>query len=85
MAKYVKKPIPVEAVRYWQDRHYPEVHECKCRENLEAACPLCGKKYVVTSYGPVPINNGDWIITGPDGETYPCPHKVFSTTYELAE
>lgn len=30
----------------------------------------------------VPVGVGDWIIRGPDGEFYPCPHGVFEESYE---
>ena len=28
---------------------------------------------------------GDWLITGIDGEMYPCDADIFSRTYELVE
>lgn len=30
-------------------------------------------------------NIGDWIITGVNGEQYPCKPDIFAKTYELAE
>lgn len=28
------------------------------------------------------VNVGDWLITNPDGERYPCNNKTFEETYE---
>lgn len=32
--------------------------------------------------GDVPVNPGDWIITGVQGERYPCKPDIFAATYE---
>lgn len=32
--------------------------------------------------GDVPVNVGDWIITGVQGERYPCRADIFAATYE---
>lgn len=31
---------------------------------------------------PLPVNVGDWIIKGIQGEFYPCPADVFAATYD---
>jgi hypothetical protein len=31
------------------------------------------------------VSPGDWIITGVQGEHYPCKPDIFAATYELAE
>ncbi len=33
----------------------------------------------------VQVHPGDWIITGVEGEKYPCSPTVFEQTYEVAE
>lgn len=38
-----------------------------------------------TKWGPQEYTVGDWIITNPDGERYPCPTDTFLETYEVAE
>lgn len=38
--------------------------------------------YVKTKHGTVKAEPGDWIITGLDGEQYPCKDKVFRKLYE---
>lgn len=36
-----------------------------------------------TLEGVMYANAGDWIITGIQGETYPCKPEIFEATYEL--
>lgn len=31
------------------------------------------------------VSHGDWIITGVNGEHYPCKSEIFDKTYELVE
>lgn len=40
------------------------------------------KPYLNTKQGKQYINPGDYIITNPDGERYPCPKDTFEATYE---
>ena len=35
-----------------------------------------------TLEGTMHANEGDWIITGIDGERYPCKPDIFEATYE---
>lgn len=39
---------------------------------------------LATAWGPQVAEAGDWIITNPDGERYPCPRQTFLTTYVTA-
>ncbi len=61
MAKYVKRPIVVEAVRLTQQI---TIH---------------------TLEGDMVGNPGDWLITGVNGEQYPCKDEIFQKTYEPYE
>ncbi len=38
-----------------------------------------------TLEGDMTAEQGDWIITGVNGERYPCKPDIFAKTYELAE
>lgn len=38
--------------------------------------------YIDTLEGRMHANAGDWIITGPYGEKYPCKKEIFEETYE---
>lgn len=37
---------------------------------------------ITTLEGVMSANAGDWIITGINGETYPCKPDIFDKTYE---
>jgi hypothetical protein len=38
---------------------------------------------IETLEGNMKANPGDWIITGVNGERYPCKPDIFEKTYEL--
>lgn len=40
---------------------------------------------VLTRQGWARVDAGDWIITLPDGESYPCKPDLFTTKYEPAD
>jgi len=40
---------------------------------------------IVTLEGTMTGNPGDWLITGVNGEQYPCKHEIFIKTYEPEE
>jgi hypothetical protein len=41
------------------------------------------KKIVISTLeGDMVASSGDWIITGVNGEQYPCKHDIFEKTYE---
>lgn len=78
--KYVKKPIPVEALRWEGDE-----------EEMEK---FLGSKLIHTWQGGIVINTlegrmicpfGSYVIRGPFGEYYPCRKEVFEETYQLVE
>ena len=64
--KYVKKPVVVEAVQWFAEGDHPAVIS-GCIQTLE---------------GQMRVSPGDWIITGVNGEHYPCKPDVFEKTYE---
>ena len=61
MAKYVKKPVVVEA--YQTDKEL----------------------IIHTLEGDMKASIGDYIITGVNGEQYPCKPDIFEKTYERAD
>lgn len=82
--KYVKKPIPVEAVQ-WNGEANPLVQRCNCGSN--GACSMCGKDFVQTLHGPVALERGDWVL-GPGStpeDFWPVRKHVFDQTYVPAE
>lgn len=40
---------------------------------------------IKTLEGDMYADPGDWIITGVNGETYPCKPDIFEKTYEAVE
>lgn len=82
MAKYRKKPVVIEAFRYWVDAR-PDwfcdkvttneiiTHETHCEIN--------------TLEGVMRGEVGDFIIQGVKGEIYPCKPNIFAATYEAVD
>lgn len=86
MAKYRKKPVEVEATRWFQHGDHPSVTSYKV-EFWEIRCDHCSKRYldhgwVETLEGGHIVCPGDWIITGVKGEHYPVKDEIFRITYE---
>lgn len=122
MAKYRKKPIVIEATRWFKNGDHPldyskshdgllngKLHtftpEERKREGWEGdivryfrrpdvdghlSCKHCGEimhthGWIDTLEGGHIVCPGDWIITGVQGENYPCKPDIFNATYEAAE
>ena len=56
----------------------------------ERHCEKCGQimhvhGWIDTLEGGYIVCPGDWIITGVNGENYPCKPDIFEATYEVAE
>ncbi len=88
MAKYVKKPIPVEAIKNvngifseepdWLWAAFAEgvVGEWEGRD---------GTFGVITLEGVMTCPPGCYLVRGVRGELYPCQGDIFEETYELVE
>ncbi|MDQ7095638.1 hypothetical protein REC12_18775 [Desulfosporosinus sp. PR] len=89
MAKYIKRPIPVEAIEYTlglEDGF--DDFEVATKSGLDIQnylCPIDSGKvpFVKTLEGKHYISKGDYIITGVEGERYPCKKSIFLKTYAL--
>ena len=87
MAKFRKKPVVVEATQWFPNGTYrflPLVAPSDKR------CQHCGQEMCVhglidTKEGGHIVCPGDWIITGVQGEMYPCKPDIFAANYEEAE
>ena len=79
MAKYVKKPLVVEAVQWWPGKHVPGVVEDRYINGDQEFPAKCK-----TLEGWLGVSAGDFIITGIQGERYPCRPDVFLQTYDPA-
>ena len=74
--KYRKKPVEIEAMQFFEyclDGWPVGVYK-------DSSSPT---GYLVdTLEGSHQVSEGDWIITGVKGETYPCKPDIFNPTYE---
>lgn len=82
MAKYRKKPVVIEAVR-WMTDNYAEIEMFMGGEILSEKDG--GTLLIPTLEGDMIANPFDWIIKGVKGEFYPCKPDIFEATYEAAE
>lgn len=82
--KFRKKPVVIEAERYWDSLAIPPkgVLNFCVKEPLAAGqCSAQGMAHIHTLEGPLHVSDGDWIITGVKGERYPCKPDIFDATY----
>jgi hypothetical protein len=80
-AKFRKKPVVIEAMRFTEDSG-PEVWEwADSKPMYDPAGQVCGLR-IYTLEGDMKADFGDWIIKGVKGEFYPCKPDIFEATYE---
>ena len=84
-----KKPIVIEAVQWFKLGDHPSVFAYTTNSDL-GRCGQCRQKveahgWVDTLEGGHIVCPSDWIITGVQGEVYPCKNDIFEQTYEKAE
>lgn len=85
--KYRKKPIEVEAMRFFSDSKL-ETYQWALTINENIELEFIGSKSVViipTLKGEMICKDGDYIIKGVQGELYPCKPDIFEQTYEKVE
>ena len=91
IAKYIKKPVVIEAFKFngLEDylkivKHYKEtnVTTLSAEEVFEYRAPIM---IIQTLEGAHAANAGDYIIKGIKGEYYPCKPDIFEMTYEKVE
>ncbi|MVX58237.1 hypothetical protein E5983_00930 [Streptococcus danieliae] len=84
MAKFVKRPVVIEAARFYDS---PESLEELSKLGLDPVnvdysdsdAPLLK---VRTLEGIMEASEGDYIIKGVEGEFYPCKSDIFHKTYD---
>ena len=77
MPKFRKKPIVIEAEQWFPEKQI---------EGVVIRSPTCNPFAMIqTLEGNLIVNEGDWIITGVNGEKYPCNPEIFDKTYEILE
>ena len=87
MAQYRKKPVVIEATQWDKDGDHPNVVEipAKVLDTIEARTDAVGIndcRWIGTLECGHIVSPGDWIITGVQGEMYPCNDEIFRMTYE---
>lgn len=95
--KWRKKPVIVEASQYklgMEDGFTIESHmnipivDLVCFTSIEINSIIPNSRFypfIKTMEGFMFITKGDYIITGVEGERYPCKENIFLKTYEPAE
>jgi len=73
------KKIPEDVPRRM---HYLFCFDGNVHSNYEKIIERLGY-YIETLEGPFEVTPGDWIITGVNGEKYPCKPDIFEKTYEM--
>jgi len=87
MAQYRKRPLVIEATQWFRNGDHPEARRPEV--GSDRLCEQCGKPmhehgWIDTLEGVHVVCPGDWIITGVQGEVYPCKPDIFAATYEVA-
>lgn len=89
MAKYVKKPIVIEAFQYDKDfinsKGIKDIPEWVREAHGRALIFKDGDMYIRTLEGDMKVSVGDYIIKGVKGEIYPCKPDIFELTYYITE
>lgn len=91
MAKYIKNPIPIDAIEYSHgledgfDNIEEAVNTGLDKENYVSPDNSDKVPFIQTLEGKHYISNGDYIITGVNGERYPCKKSIFLKTYSLLD
>lgn len=89
MPKYRKKPVVIEAFRFYIDA-MPDWFMDKVSDNSVILRNCDYNRYDIedayceinTLEGVMRGNGGDYIIRGVNGEIYPCKPDIFEATYE---
>lgn len=87
MSKYRKKPVVIEATRWFKNGDHPAVEQY---DSCAVGCDQCRKPlsahgWIDTLESGHRVCPGDYIITGVKGEHYPCKPDIFAATYEPVE
>jgi hypothetical protein len=84
MPKFRKKPIVIEAheFRPAENKIPAGIYSS---ENADPRTSYSAEWMIRTLEGPLRVSDGDWIITGVQGERYPIKPDIFAATYEPAE
>ena len=98
MSAYRKKPVVIEATQWFKNGDHPEDGPGKWEGEVvryyrhpdvdgHDVHDTCGYEWhrhgwIDTLEGGHNVCPGDWIITGVQGERYPCKADIFEATYD---
>ena len=78
--KFRIKPIVIEAEQWFEGK---EIDGVKLGITINSLTGNYVKAHMIeTLEGTMIVSPGDWIITGVNGEIYPCKPDIFKKTYE---
>ena len=87
--RYTKKPVTITASQWFKSGDHPAVRDISDSDDLfftgmGGATLVEREKFGVIGTLESPnhlVTPGDWIITGVQGEHYPCKPDIFEATY----
>jgi hypothetical protein len=82
--KFRKKPIIIEAEQWFPGKSIDGVIT-EYDETLDNATGKPPFPFIRTLEGKMFVSSGDWIITGVNGEKYPCKPDIFEKSYDPIE
>jgi hypothetical protein len=95
MAKFRKKPVVIEATQFLCKKNHPSFPESQPTSLPDGVIKKKFTDYqdpapywkwgIETLEGFMECSDGDWVITGVNGEKYPCKPDIFEKTYEKVE
>lgn len=80
--KFRKKPVVIEAEQWWPDK---EINGVRIIYDVDSNKNIKQYGAIDTLEGVMRVSSGDWVITGVNGEKYPCKPDIFEKTYEKFE
>lgn len=99
MPKFRKRPVVVDAHRWYRNGDHPGDGDPRYEGMVvryyrdpfvagndpcgKCCCPFHAHGWIDTLEGGHIVCPGDWIITGVKGEVYPCKPDIFEKTYDL--
>jgi hypothetical protein len=92
--RYRKKPVVIEAITFEELVEHGKAHSANVVRGMPWSFEYGGHPithenddcYLVpTLEGTMRFNRGEMLITGVNGEVYPCKPDIFAKTYEPAD
>jgi hypothetical protein len=87
VAKYVKKPVVVEAIQFLGLANWQTVNEFIGNKFVSIQTFEGGGSALIvsTNHGVALASQSDWLIKTAVGEVYPCEAGVFESSYDEEE